>query len=309
MVKKVYPVPADFAQQRLDAVLARFAGISRSKAAALIEEGNTRVDGEIITKAAFRFSGEQILEADIPAPATFEPVPTPVPNLGIIYQDEDIVVVDKPAGVAAHASLNFAGPDVLGALLAMGIKLTTSGPPERQGIVHRLDVGTSGCMVVAKSEKAYSYLKRAFKERSVDKTYHALVQGHPDPLFGTIDAPIARDYRQQWKMGVQEGGKHAITHYDTIEAMAGATLLSINLETGRTHQIRVHMAALNHPCVGDTTYGADPVLAEKLNLERQWLHAVKLGFVHPVSGKYVSFQSAYAPELQTVLEQMRAGAL
>ena len=194
---------------------------------------------------------------------------------------------------------------MLGTLLAEGTRLTTSGPPERKGIVHRLDVGTSGCMVVAKSELAYTLLKRAFRDRTVNKAYHALVQGHPDPTAGTIDAPIGRDFRHRWKMGVREDGRNAVTGYETLEAMPSASLLNVRLLTGRTHQIRVHMSAVGHPCVGDAVYGADPVLAERLGLDRQWLHAVRLGFEHPASGEWVEFFSDYPEDLARSLEGMR----
>ena len=176
----------------------------------------------------------------------------------MVYDDDDIVVVDKPVGVAAHPSPGWNGPTVIGGLAAAGYRISTSGAAERQGIVHRLDVGTSGLMVVAKSERAYTALKRAFRERTVDKRYHALVQGHPDPSSGTIDAPIDRHPTHDYKWAVVAGGRPSVTHYETLEAFRAASLLEMQLETGRTHQIRVHMAALRHPCVGDLTYGADP---------------------------------------------------
>lgn len=302
-----YLVPLGLDGARIDAAVAKITGISRSKAAELIEASKVLRNGETTVKAT-RVANGDFLEVELPPPPPVEPQPTPA-EIGILYEDADIIVVDKPAGMAAHASLNFEGPNVLGALLAQGVKLTTSGPPERKGIVHRLDVGTTGCMVVAKSELAYTVLKRAFKERTVSKIYHALVHGHPDPSSGTIDAPIGRDMRYQWKMGVRRDGKPAITHYDTLEAMAGASLLKVELETGRTHQIRVHMAATKHPCLGDEMYGADPVLAEKLGLDRQWLHAVELSFEHPRSGKIVEFHSEYPPQLHNALELMRSGML
>ena len=304
----LYPVPEDFSGERIDSVMSRFTGISRAQCVKLISAGRVVLNGRPAVKGSQKISGASVMEIDLPVPKSAEPIATPVDDFTILYQDEDIVVVDKPAGVAAHPSLNFEGPDVLGALLAMGIRLTSSGPAERRGIVHRLDVGTSGCMAVAKSESAYSALKRAFRERTVNKIYHALVQGLPDPMSGTIEAPIGRDYRHQWKMGIRPEGKHAVTHYDVREALIGASLLEVHLETGRTHQIRVHMAAVRHPCVGDEMYGADPVLAEKLGLKRQWLHAVKLGFTHPRTGKYVEFSSSYPKDLQTALDKMRSGA-
>jgi 23S rRNA pseudouridine1911/1915/1917 synthase len=217
-------------------------------------------------------------------------------------------VVDKPVGVAAHPSPGWTGTTVIGGLAAAGYRVSTSGAAERQGIVHRLDVGTSGLMVVAKSERAYTVLKRAFKERTVDKTYHALVQGHPDPSRGTVDAPIARHPSHEYRWAVVADGKPSITHYETLEAHRAASLLEIRLETGRTHQIRVHMAALRHPCVGDLSYGADPTLAERLGLRRQWLHAVRLGFDHPTTGDRMELSSDYPPDLEHALEILRAEA-
>jgi 23S rRNA pseudouridine1911/1915/1917 synthase len=233
-------------------------------------------------------------------------VPQLVPGFHVVHDDDDIVVIDKPVGVAAHPASGWDGPTVLGALAGAGYRIATSGSAERQGIVHRLDVGTSGLMVVAKSEHAYSELKRAFHDREVDKIYHALVQGHPDPFSGTIDAPVGRHPGSSWKFAVTADGKHAVTHYDTLEALRSATLLEIHLETGRTHQIRVHMAAQRHPCVGDLLYGADPTLAERLDLTRQWLHAVKLGFRHPATGEHVQFETRYPADLQHALDVLRA---
>ena len=232
-------------------------------------------------------------------------MPVEVPDLGIVHDDDDIVVVDKPAGVAAHPSIGWEGPTVLGALAAAGFRIATTGAAERQGVVHRLDVGTSGLMVVAKTERAYTSLKRAFKEREVDKVYHAVVQGHPDPLIGTIDAPIGRHPSHSWKFAVIPDGKDSITHYETIEAFPGASLLEIHLETGRTHQIRVHMAAHRHPCVGDPLYGADPTLSARLGLTRQWLHARELSFAHPVGGEWVTFTSGYPADLAHALDVLR----
>jgi len=184
--------------------------------------------------------------------------------------------------------------------------VATSGAAERQGIVHRLDVGTSGLMVVAKSERAYTILKRAFKERTVEKVYHAVVQGHPEPTVGTIDAPIGRHPSADWKFAVVADGKDSITHYEVLEMVPAAARVEVHLETGRTHQIRVHFAALRHPCVGDLTYGADPVLAERLGLKRQWLHAVRLAFEHPASGQQVTFESPYPDDLAGAWEKLTA---
>jgi 23S rRNA pseudouridine1911/1915/1917 synthase len=229
-----------------------------------------------------------------------------VPGLIVSYEDSDIVVVDKPVGVAAHPTPGWTGPTVLQGLLAGGHQIATSGAAERQGIVHRLDANTTGLMVVAKSERAYSVLKQAFRDRAVDKRYHALVQGHPDPLRGTIDAPIARHPSGDGRFAVMADGRPAVTHYDTLEAFRAASLTEIKLETGRTHQIRVHMAAVRHPCVGDRLYGADPVLAARLGITRQWLHAVRLGFAHPADSRWVEFTSDYPVDLAVSLDLLAA---
>jgi 23S rRNA pseudouridine1911/1915/1917 synthase len=188
----------------------------------------------------------------------------------------------------------------------MGFRIATSGAAERQGVVHRLDAGTTGVMVVAKSERAYSELKRAFRDRTVDKRYAALVQGHPDPTSGTVDAPIDRHPTADYRFAVVAGGRDSVTHYETVEAFRAATLLDIHLETGRTHQIRVHMAALRHPCVGDLAYGADPVLAGRLGLARQWLHARALGFAHPGTGEWLEVVSPFPADLQHALDVLGA---
>ena len=299
-------VPEGLEGERVDAAVARLFGLSRTRAAELAAEGLVEVDGSGVGKATRVTTGARI-EVTLPAAptsASLEIIAEPVPGMSIIHDDDDIVVVDKPIGVAAHPSVGWSGPDVLGGLKAAGYRITTSGASERQGIVSRLDVGTSGLMVVCKSEYAYSVLKRAFKERTVDKTYHALVQGLPDPHVGTIDAPIGRHPSGEYRFAVMDSGKYAVTHYELIEAFRHASLLDVTLETGRTHQIRVHMAALRHPCVGDPTYGADPTLARRLGLERQWLHAMGLGFIHPGTGDYVHFESTYPEDLQTALDRL-----
>lgn len=301
MEHRQLPVPEGLEGSRVDAALAKMLGFSRTFASEVIQSGGVLVDGVPLGKSD-RLSAGDLLEVNWESkqPPRIEPVE--LPELGIIYDDEDIVVVDKPVGVAAHPSVGWTGPTVLGALAGAGYTIATSGAQERAGIVHRLDVGTSGLMVVAKSEQAYSHLKRAFKERTVDKIYHAVVQGHPDPFAGTIDAPIGRHPGSEWKFAVVRDGKASVTHYETLEAFPYATLLEIHLETGRTHQIRVHMSAQRHPCVGDSMYGADPKLSARLGLERQWLHAMRLGFLHPATEEYVSFESTYPADLQHALD-------
>jgi 23S rRNA pseudouridine1911/1915/1917 synthase len=224
----------------------------------------------------------------------------------IVHDDPDVVVVDKPVGVAAHPSPGWDGPTVVGGLAAAGFRVSTAGAAERQGVVHRLDVGTSGLMVVAKSERAYSSLKQQFRDRTVDKTYQAVVQGHCDPMRGTVDAPIGRHPTHPAKWAVVAGGRPSVTHYETLEAFRGASLLEIHLETGRTHQIRVHLSALRHPCAGDLMYGADPVLAERLGLTRQWLHAIALAFEHPGTGERLSVTTELPADLAHALDVLRA---
>jgi len=299
------PVPDGLAGERVDQAVARLLGISRSKAAELAGSGAVLLDGREVGKSERLLPGGW-LEITVPdLRAEPAPPPEPVPGMVIRLEDEDVVVVDKPVGVAAHPSPGWQGPTVIGALAASGYRIATSGPAERQGIVHRLDVGTSGLMVVAKSDRAYSALKRAFKERTVTKVYHAVVQGHPDPSSGTIDAPIGRHPQHHYKWAVTAEGKPSITHYETLEAMPGASLLQVHLESGRTHQIRVHTSAIGHPCAGDSTYGADPTMAERLGLARQWLHAMQLGFTHPGTGDWTEVTSTYPADLAGALEVLR----
>ncbi len=301
-------VPDGLAGERVDSGIARMFGLSRTRAAELASDGRVALDGVTVAKSERMHSGS-MLEVSIPLRADpLEVRAEMVEGITIIHDDDAIVVIDKPIGVAVHPSPGWTGPTVVGHLRGAGYQIATSGASERQGIVQRLDVGTSGVMVICKSERAYSVLKNAFRRRDVDKLYHALVQGHPDPSRGTIEAPIGRHPRSDWKFTVREDGKHSVTHYETLEAHRFASLLEVHLETGRTHQIRVHMAALKHPCVGDLTYGADPTLAERVGLERQWLHAVRLGFEHPESGEYVSYESPYPADLADALEKIRHAA-
>jgi len=305
MESRSLPVPDGLAGERVDSAIAKLLGFSRSFAAEVAEAGGVTADGVVLGKSD-RLTVDSWLEVTWQPKQAPSIVPIAVSDLGIVYDDDDIVVIDKPVGVAAHPSVGWDGPTVLGALAAAGFRISTSGASERAGIVHRLDAGTSGLMVVAKSERAYTELKRQFHDREVSKIYHAVVQGYPDPLSGTIDAPIGRHPGASWKFAVTADGKPSITHYETLEAFRSAALLEIHLETGRTHQIRVHMAAQKHPCVGDAMYGADPTISARLGLERQWLHAMKLGFRHPGTGEDVSFESKYPADLQHALDVLAA---
>jgi 23S rRNA pseudouridine1911/1915/1917 synthase len=298
-----HSVPEGLDGERLDAAVARMFGLSRSRAAELIGEGMVLVGGRSAVKSDRVLTGDDLSVA-LPVPRAAEP-PQVVAGLAVLYEDDDIIVVDKPRGVAAHPSPGWTGPTVIGGLLAAGYTVATSGAAERQGIVHRLDANTTGVMVVAKSERAYSSLKQAFRERTVSKLYHALVQGHPDPLSGTIDAPIGRHPSGNGRFAVMNDGRPSVTHYDTLEAFRAASLEEIRLETGRTHQIRVHMSAIRHPCVGDLLYGADPTLAARLGLTRQWLHAVELSFAHPASEREVTFRSPYPADLVHALDILK----
>jgi len=299
------PVPEGLDGMRVDAAIAKLFGVSRAAAADMIAAGDVLIDARPVQKSD-RVTPGAMLEVTLPEPKRApEPVAEHVEGLTIIYQDDDVIAVDKPVGVAAHPTLGWEGPTVVGGLQAMGFTLPDAGPPERKGIVQRLDVGTSGVMVVAQSVPGYSVLKRAFKERTVDKTYHAMVQGLPDPIVGTIDAPIGRHPSSGWKFAVTDDGRASVTHYEVLEAFRRASLLEVHLETGRTHQIRVHMSAIGHPCVGDPMYGSDPNLAKELELNRQWLHATKLGFTHPRTGDYMEVESPYPADLQHALDAMR----
>lgn len=303
------PVPDGLAGERVDAGLSRLLGVSRTRAAELAAGGAVVLDGTVVGKAD-RLPAGAWLEVDLSAldaPVAPSAPPEPVPGMRVVHEDADVVVVDKPVGVAAHPSPGWTGPTVVGALAAAGFRVATSGAAERQGIVHRLDVGTSGLMVVAKSEHAYTVLKRAFKERTVDKVYHAVVQGHPSPTTGTIDAPIGRHPSADYKFAVTADGKPSVTHYEVLEMVPQASLVEVHLETGRTHQIRVHMAALRHPCVGDTTYGADPTLAARLGLTRQWLHAMRLAFDHPTTGERLELSSTYPQDLAHAWDVLAEG--
>jgi 23S rRNA pseudouridine1911/1915/1917 synthase len=290
-------VPEGVAGERIDSALTRVLGLSRTAVVKLLEDGDITTGGKAMPKSD-RVTAGQIIDVLMPAPINTDTIPlTPLEGLTIVFDDQDIVVIDKPIGCAAHPSPGWTGPTVVGALMAAGYTISTSGPAERQGIVHRLDVGTSGLMIVAKSDKAFHVLKDAFRNRTVDKIYHAMVQGHMDPTTGTIDAPIDRHPKEDHRFAVMATGKESITHYEVIEFYRGVSMVKIELETGRTHQIRVHFSALHHPLVGDTTYGADPVLAKSLQMSRPWLHAAELRFAHPVTGEALNFHAPYPADL------------
>jgi 23S rRNA pseudouridine1911/1915/1917 synthase len=303
-VSRAYPVPDGLVGERIDVALARMLGLSRARVGALLDAGLVTIGDRAIAKS-HRLGADDVIEVDEPTP--IDAVAEPVSSIPILFEDEDIVVIDKPVGVAAHPSPGWTGPTVTGSLAASGHVLASAGAAEREGIVHRLDVGTTGAMVLAKTPRAYSSLKQQFKDRSVSKEYHAIVHGLLDPLEGTIDAPIDRHPTKDYKWAVVNSGRPSITHYRTLEAWPRASLVEVHLETGRTHQIRVHMAAMRHPCIGDITYGADPTMARELGLERQWLHARRLGFEHPGTAQWVEVESPYPDDLRDCLQALRSG--
>ena len=319
-MSRILPVPEGLEGERIDVALATMLGLSRARSSALVESGAVQVASRVVAKSHRLAPGEMIEIREMgetrdasdgggseAGPFAGPSTNAPSVEIPILWEDNDVVVIDKPAGVAAHPSPGWSGPTVIDSLSAAGHALATAGAAEREGVVHRLDVGTTGAMVVAKSAAAYTSLKRQFKERTVDKQYHAVVHGFLDPLVGTIDAPIDRHPSKDYKWAVVAGGRESVTHYETLEAWPRASLVEVHLETGRTHQIRVHMAAMRHPCVGDVTYGADPTVAKELGLTRQWLHARRLGFEHPHTGKNVSFESPYPIDLEQALERLQVG--
>ena len=278
-MSRLVPAPDALVGKRFDVAVAKMLGISRAKAADLIETGQARVLGRDIAKSSSLQAGETV-EFDIVEERS-EPEPI-AHDMAVVYEDDDVVVVDKPVGVAAHASVGWTGPTVLGSLLDRGVRITSYGAAGRQGIVSRLDVGTSGL-----------------------KTYHALVQGNLKEDKATIEAPIGRAKVSDFRFCVTPAGKEAITHWDVMERFGEATLVSVNLETGRTHQIRVHFSSIGHPLVGDPMYGANPQLSEALGLERQWLHAMQLEFRHPRTHVWTTVRSHYPVDLQHALDVMR----
>ena len=302
-------IPEGLHQERVDAALSRLLGLSRSTIVTLIENNEVSRKGKSLTKSD-RVNTDDYLEITMPAIAgEAKLTATPIEDFKVVYDDSDVIVIDKPAGVAAHPSPGWRGPTVIGGVIAAGYQVSTSGAAERQGVVHRLDVGTTGLMVIAKNENSYSNLKQQFRDRTVTKVYHALVQGHMDPTEGTIDAPINRHPREDYRFAVVADGKPSITHYKALEFFPAVSLLEIELETGRTHQIRVHFSALRHPLVGDMTYGADHTIASRLEITRPWLHARELKFIHPASGSEIAFFSEYPQDLTRCLEILAKGQL
>lgn len=296
------PAPDALVGKRLDVAVSKMMGISRSAASTLIDTGQITLIGRSTDKAA-KLSAADFIDFNIQEE---KDEPEPIDNdMPIVYEDEDVVVVDKPVGMAAHASVGWTGSTVLGSLLARGVKITDYGAAGRRGIVSRLDVGTSGLMLVCKSELAYKEMRRQFSEHEVIKTYHAVVQGNLSQDKATIEAPIGRDKVSDFRFTVTPAGKEAVTHWDVLERFGEATYVKVNLETGRTHQIRVHFSSIGHPLVGDAMYGANPKLSEITGLDRQWLHAMKLEFKHPRTKVWTTVESNTPNDLRKALEILR----
>ena len=299
--KRAIQIDQDQDGQRVDTALAKVLELSRSVVADLLNAGDVLQGKKPLSKSDRVSAGDRLT---VLMPAIYDPLElkeTPIDTLEIIYDDDDVVVVNKPVGCAAHASPGWMGPTVVGALLARGYRISTTGPQERQGIVQRLDAGTSGLMLLAKHERSYISMKNQFRSRSIEKVYRTLIQGHIDPAEGSIDAPIGRHPREDYRFAVVADGKASITHYELIEYYQGASLLKVVLETGRTHQIRVHFNALRHPLVGDLAYGGDPVLAARLELKRPWLHALELSFNQPSSDKRITLNAPLTEDLTRAL--------
>ena len=302
-MSRLAPAPDTLIGKRFDVAVSKMLGISRAKSAELIETNQVRGLNREMAKSSTLMEGD-IVEFDI-VEERKEPEPL-AEDMAVVYEDDDVIVVDKPVGVAAHASVGWTGPTVLGSLLQRGVHITSLGAAGRQGIVSRLDVGTSGLMLVCKSDLAYKEMRRQFAEHEVVKTYHALVQGNLKEDKATIEAPIGRAKVSDFRFTVTPTGKEAITHWDVLERFGEATLVKVNLETGRTHQIRVHFSSIGHPLVGDPMYGANPVMAKELGLERQWLHAMQLEFRHPRTHVWTTVKSRYPADLQHALDSLEA---
>lgn len=298
-------LPEGLAGERVDRVVAMLIDCSRTEAANLVDEGKVRLDGEAVTTRSARVRAGQ--EIHIDATGVGEPVvlvPDETVALAVVHEDADLVVVDKPAGLVVHPGAGNQTGTLVNGAVARWPEMAEVGDPLRPGVVHRIDQGTSGLLVLARSARAYESLVEQFSSRSVEREYRALAWGHVEPAVGMIEAPIGRSQRDPTRMTVSNTGREARTRYEVIDRFTDPndiTYLSCRLETGRTHQIRVHLSALGHPVVGDGRYGGD---RPSINLERPWLHAIRLGFVHPGTGEQIQFESDLPPDLAAVLSSL-----
>ena len=295
---KVESLVADKAGVRLDKFVGdKFPGLSRTQAQKLISDGYITVNDRV-AKASLKLDIGDRVNVTVPPPPPSPLSPEAIP-LHIVYEDDDLLVVDKPAGLTVHPAPGHPGHTLVNAILSYFPHLADLGDSLRPGIVHRLDKDTSGVMMVAKNIEAQLNLINQFRTRSVAKTYLALVKGHLAPERGVIEAAIGRDPYQRKRMAVIAAGKEARTGYHVIKYIGDYTLLEVELETGRTHQIRVHLAAIGYPVVGDSVYGT-----KSPYLSRQFLHACRLGFKLPSTGEYVEFTSELPPDLEQALRDI-----
>lgn len=303
---RTFRVPAEVAGTRLDRYLAGSSGLTRARIQALIAAGRVRVGGAVRKASAVLRGGEQIT-LTVPPPEPSDLTPEPIP-LQVLYEDADLLVINKPAGLVAHPAAAHRAGTLVNALLHRFPNLRGIGGVDRPGLVHRLDKDTSGCLLVAKTDAAHEGLSRQFRARQVRKTYLALVRGSLREPRGRITAPIGRDLRDRKKMGVRTArGREAATAYRVLRALPGATLLEVTLETGRTHQIRVHLAHLGHPVVGDALYGGRPERRAREGAHgpvapRQLLHAWRIAFTHPRTGAPVTVEAPPPPDLRPYVE-------
>jgi 23S rRNA pseudouridine1911/1915/1917 synthase len=296
-------VPPDAGGARIDRVLAALLDESRAQAAVRLDRGDVTVDGEVVAKSHRVRGGERVEVAAAPEEAPSTPPPVP-----IRYEDDAVLVVAKPAGMVVHAGAGVRDGTLVDALRAMGRSLAPADDPSRPGIVHRLDRGTSGLLVVARTRDALTGLRRQFDDRSVTRRYWALVDGVPAHHRATIDAPIARHPGDRTRFWTATDGRPAISHYEVERAWSDASSIRVRLETGRTHQVRVHLAAVGHPVCADVAYGASSARADALGLTRPALHAAELGFVHPVTGRTVHLTEDLTADLRRAVARLDGGA-
>ncbi len=300
------------AGQRLDKALAEASGLSRERIKALLGEGRVLLNGKAASQASFKPAAGTAFEVHVPAAIPAEAEAQDIP-LSIVYEDEYLIVVEKPAGLVVHpAAGNLDGTLVNALLHHCRGQLSGIGGVARPGIVHRIDKDTSGLLVVAKTDAAHEGLARQFADHSIERAYFALVSGHPMPPAGTVRGAIARSSANRKKMALVEDGrgKHAVTLFKTIELLSGAALVECRLETGRTHQVRVHMSSIGHPLLGDPVYGRTPQrlrpILNQLHFARQALHAAVLGFIHPVTGAKLRFESKLPADMTGLLVELRS---
>ena len=292
----------DLPGERLDVFVTRMLPqLTRSRVQKLIDDGAIVVTGQR-AKAGLRLEPGQRVRVDVPAPVAAAVLPEPI-ALDVLYEDSDLLAVNKPPGMTVHPAPGHPSATLVNAILAHCDDLSGIGGVLRPGIVHRLDRDTSGVILVAKNDAAHQGLSRQLKERTIEKTYIALVEGTPKPAEGAIDAPIARDQRRRQRMTIIEGGREALTAYRVVERFDGVSLIEARPKTGRTHQIRVHLAAIGHPIVGDRVYGkASPLVA------RQFLHARRIAFTHPSTGERIDLEAPLTADLESTLKRLRTAA-